>query len=318
MTLSANPSKLPWDPDKLPRASRDLARLKADMDAWGYCFVEQAYSPEEVQALHDRIEAQAAAERKYGHHKPGVSVQDPEGQNQWVTMLINKGAAFQTVLFNPTVRGVIEHLLGAEHVLSELASHITRPGNSLLSFHTDQWWMPQPQLPGEPYRRAGDITRTNSPSGPPKPASTPINPPMAVNAMTMLSDFTEANGATRLVPLSHLSGLQPVPNLPDSVPSVPALGRAGDVVIWEGRTWHAAGANLTNAPRYGLVTIYAAPQVRTLQNLTLGTKAEVLEHASPELKRLLGFKVWSGYGETGAPDEDFARPAAELLGELAP
>ena len=178
--------------------------------------------------------------------------------------------------------------------------------------------MPQPRPPGERYRPASEITRSNGGTGAPVPATTPINPPMAVNAMTMITDFTEANGATRLVPLSHLSGRQPVPDLPDSVLSVPALGRAGDVVIWEGRTWHAAGENFTNAPRYGLVTIFAVPQVRTLQNFTLGTKAQVLEGASPELLKLLGFKVWSGYGETGAPSEAFARPAAELIGELAP
>ena len=318
MTMSATSSNLPWNLSDLPRATHDLAKLKSDIDAWGYCFVKQAYTPDEVAAFHERIEAQAAAERKFGHHKPGISVQDPEGQNQWVTMLINKGAVFQKALFNATVRAVIEHLLGAEHVLSELASHITRPGNSLLPFHTDQWWMPQPRMPGEKYRLAGDITRTNADTGAPVPATTPINPPMAVNAMTMISDFTEENGATRLVPLSHLSGLQPAPNLPASVPSVPALGNAGDVVIWEGRTWHAAGANLTNAPRYGLVTIYAGPQVRTLQNLTFGTKEEVLKGAPPELKKLLGLKVWSGYGETGAPGEEFAQPAVKLLGELSP
>jgi hypothetical protein len=288
------------------------------MDAWGFCLVEQAFTADQVAAIHDRIEVQAAAERNYGHHKLGLSVQDPEGQNQWVTMLINKGAAFQSVLFNPLITGVMAHLLGADHVLSELSSHITRPGNSLLPFHTDQWWMPQPRLPGEGYQPAGDITRTNARSGPPLPATTPINPPMAANAMCMISDFTEANGATRLVPLSHLSGLQPASDIPDWVPSVPALGKSGDVVIWEGRTWHAAGANATNAPRYGLVTIYAAPQVRTLQNLTLGTKAEVLDGASDELKQLLGFKPWSGYGETGPLDEDFARPAADLIGELEP
>ena len=112
-TASANSA---WNPDELPRATRDLDQLKADIDAWGFCFVEQAYAPDELAALHERIEAQAAAERKYGHHQPGVSVQDPEGQNQWVTMLINKGAVFQTVLFNSRVRAVVEHLLGTEHV----------------------------------------------------------------------------------------------------------------------------------------------------------------------------------------------------------
>ena len=309
---------LPWNPDDVPKATRDLTRLKADIDEWGFCFIEQAFEPAKVASIQMRLTEQAEAERATGYHRPGVSVQDPEGQNQWITMLINKGAVLQGVLFHPLITGVMDHLLGREHVLSEMSSHITRPGNSLLPFHTDQWWMPQPRLPGEPYRRAGDITRGNATTGLPERATTPINPPMAANAMCMISDFTAANGATRLVPMSHLSGLQPEACVPHKVPSIAAEGRAGDVVISEGRTWHAAGENATNAARYGLVTHYAGPQVRTLQNFTLGTKAEVLANATPELRKLLGFKVWSGYGETGPLDEEFARPADELIGELWP
>ena len=37
-----------------------------------------------------------------------------------------------------------------------------------------------------------------------------------------------------------------------------------------------------------------------------------------ELRKLLGFKTWSGYGETGPLDEEFARPAHELIGALRP
>jgi len=58
--------------------------------------------------------------------------------------------------------------------------------------------------------------------------------------------------------------------------------------------------------------------VRTLQNFTLGTKAQVLASATPELRKLLCFKTWSGYGETGPLDEEFARPADEPIGEFRP
>ncbi len=308
----------PWDPDALPRASRDPAMLIADMDAWGYCLIEKAFTPQQLAAIHARLEEQAEAERVHGYHILGESVQDPEGQNQWISMLINKGEVFQQVLHHPLITAVLDHLLGRDHILSETSAHITRPGNSLLEMHTDQWWMPPPVMPGAAYRPAGEITRSSAVTGPLKPAQTPINPPMCANAMCMISDFTEANGATRLVPGSHLTGVQPDQAVPHTMPSVPAEGPAGTVVIWEGRTWHAAGANLTNAPRYGMVTLYAAPQMRTLQNFTYGTKAEVVEAASPEFRKLLGFKTWSGYGETGPLDEEFARPADELIGELQP
>lgn len=318
MTTAEAAKEIPWNPDALPRASRDPATLIADMDDWGYCLVEQAFTPKQVAGIHARLAEQAEAERKYGYHILGESVQDPEGQNQWISMLINKGEVFQQVLRHPLITAVLDHLLGGDHMLSETSAHITRPGNSLLEMHTDQWWMPPPVMPGEAYRPAGEITRSSAVTGPLKRAEHPINPPMCANAMCMISDFTEANGATRLVPTSHLTGVQPDQAVPHTMPSVPAEGAAGTVVIWEGRTWHAAGANETNAPRYGLVTLYAAPQMRTLQNFTYGTKAEVVENASPELRKLLGFKTWGGYGETGQLDDDWARPAAETLGELKP
>jgi ectoine hydroxylase-related dioxygenase (phytanoyl-CoA dioxygenase family) len=245
-------------------------------------------------------------------------VQDPGLVNQWVNMLLNKGAVFRTVLQHPTIDAVAEHVLGKEFVLSELSAHITRPGNSLLPLHTDQWWMPVPRLPEEDFVRASDISRTNIVIGPPRKSTTPINPPMVMNAMCMMSAFTEENGGTRLVPMSHLSGVQPDQEVPHTVPSVAAEGPAGTVVIWEGRTWHSAGENRSNADRFGLVSYYGAAQARQLANLTYGTKAHVLDGATDDFLRLLGFKVWRGYGRTGGHGEDIAIPAEELIGELRP
>ena len=44
-----------WDVEDLPRPTRDVARLKADMDAWGYCLLAeallQAYSQQNRNSL---------------------------------------------------------------------------------------------------------------------------------------------------------------------------------------------------------------------------------------------------------------------------
>jgi ectoine hydroxylase-related dioxygenase (phytanoyl-CoA dioxygenase family) len=305
-----------WDTAQLPKPTRDLARLKADIDEWGYCLIAEAYTPAEIAAFKARLAEQAAGERNQGHHKRSY-VQDPGGINQWMVMLINKGEMFRRHVHHPIVNAVVKHVLGEEYVLSEISSHITRPGAQLLPLHTDQWWLPVPTMPGESYVKAGDVTRTNVRLGPPARSKTPINPPLCVNAMCMVTDFTEENGATRLVPGSHLSGVQPDPVVPHPASSVPAAAPAGSVVIWDGRMWHAAGGNRSNGERYGLVTMYGGPQMRTLQNFTLGTKQEVLDDASPELLRLLGFKVWLSYGQTGETREGgFAKPGRELIGEL--
>ena len=67
--------------------------------------------------------------------------------------------------------------------------------------------------------------------------------PMLFQTMWMLTDFTEDNGGTRLVPVSHRSLRRPEEK--DSRNEIPLLGRAGSVIIWHGGLWHRNGANTT-------------------------------------------------------------------------
>ena len=144
-----------------------------------------------------------------------------------------------------------------------------------------------------------------------------IAPAVVCNAMWMLTDYTPDNGATLLVPGSHLSGRQPDHDLDGDAGWVPAVGPAGTVAIFEGRTWHSTGENRTGEPRIGLTTNFCAPQFRQQENYLLGTRPEVLESASPELLKLIGFKPWQGYGgyENGA---DWNKRGVYALGELVP
>lgn len=304
-------------PDSHPQLSNDPQQLTSDVDEYGYCLIAEALDAQAINSVRERLAAQADAEQRLGHHQLAPT-QDVGGINQWVYMLLNKGEVFQRLLFQPVVSAVVKHLIGDEYLLGDISAHITRPGNSLLPLHVDQWWMPPPVRPGERHVRSGSITRENVPKlhGLPPVCKDPINPPVVVNAMWMISDYTEANGATHLVPGSHLSGALPAPTVPHEVPSARAIAPAGSVVLWDGRTWHSAGENKSNEPRYGITTYYQGPQFRSLQNHTLGSKPELLEGASPELLTLLGYKAFGGYGHTGDRDAEFARPSKELIGEL--
>ena len=42
----------------------------------------------------------------------------------------------------------------------------------------------------------------------------------------------------------------------------------------------------------------------------------MLEGAALALLKLLGFKIWNGYGQTGLAGSEYAKPAADLIGEL--
>ena len=79
-----------------------------------------------------------------------------------------------------------------------------------------------------------------------------IAPVETANIMWMISDFTEQNGATVLVPKSHLSGAQPDGSLPHPVETVQAVGKKGTALNYDGRLWHAAGENISQKARSGI------------------------------------------------------------------
>ena len=302
--------------EPLPKPTRSVAQALADVDEFGYCMIAEAIDAATVNEVQERIREQAKAERDFGHHRIG-QVQDVDGINQWISTLINKGEIFEKLLMNPLIDPVIAHLLGDEFVLSDFSAHVVRPGAKALPLHIDQWWMPTPRLPGDPYARVSNINRDNTVTGQPAVSTLPINPPCVVNAFWSISDFTIENGATRLVPRSHLSGKQPPENTTEETYSIPLVAPAGTCTIWDGRTWHGAGANNSNGERYGVTSYYGGPQFRSLTNFTLSTHADIVDGASPTLKRLLGFKVWNEYGRTGISDEHgYALPAKDQLGPL--
>jgi hypothetical protein len=301
-----------WTNDELPRATSDLETLKADMDEFGYCVVANAIGEEQVKGIRRRIDEQARAERRQGlTMRDGV--QSEGDGNQWVYMLINKGRVFQELLRAPLPRAIVEHVLGPHYLLSDFAATITHPGNKRMGMHIDQWWLPVPKSAEQEPARAGAITRRKVVIGPPAPSATPINPPVVCNALWMISDFRIENGATRVVPRSHRSGHHPDPAANQEAVNV--TGPAGTCLIFEGRTWHAADLNRSDAPRYGITTYYCAPQFRQMANFTYGTKQEVLQALTPDLLRLLGFKPWGGYGAIGDPTSENIL-AEQLVGEL--
>src|SRR3546814_4980912 len=68
--------------------------------------------------------------------------------------------------------------------------------------------------------------------------------------MWPLSPFTAENGAPRLWPGSHRLGYDG--DTSESV-AVPAVCQPGDALVWLGGILHGAGANVSDAPRRGII-----------------------------------------------------------------
>ena len=237
-------------------------------------------------------------------------------RHQFVGVLINKGKVFRDLVLHTAAARLVSGLLGADWVLSAYDSSFVRPGGPMQTLHTDQWWMPRPQPRDQTQRPAGEIRRAEFhgvDDGRPDRLITPV---VSCTAAWTLTDFTHENGATRVVPGSHLSGEEPDPERSYDNEAVSVEAPAGSLILWDARTWHGMGRNRSDTERVGLYTVYNAPMFRTQINFQLALLPEVRAQASPELLARLGFKVWGGYyGRVGAADGDFAREE-DVIGEL--
>jgi ectoine hydroxylase-related dioxygenase (phytanoyl-CoA dioxygenase family) len=73
------------------------------------------------------------------------------------------------------------------------------------------------------------------------------------NSIWLLDDFTQDNGATRVVPGSHLSGKSPGDVLADTRDPHPSevllTAPAGTVVVFNSHLWHGGTMNRSSRPR---------------------------------------------------------------------
>jgi ectoine hydroxylase-related dioxygenase (phytanoyl-CoA dioxygenase family) len=110
------------------------------------------------------------------------------------------------------------------------------------------------------------------------------HPPLIVNTMWALTEFTAENGATRLVP-----GSQDATELDENPSIVTAEMEPGSVLVWNGGLFHGGGANHAQRPRLGLNVNYNCPWLRQQENQYLAIPKELAATFSDEFLRLLGY-----------------------------
>jgi ectoine hydroxylase-related dioxygenase (phytanoyl-CoA dioxygenase family) len=112
-----------------------------------------------------------------------------------------------------------------------------------------------------------------------------------LTALWALDDFTAANGATRIVPGSHL---RPAGE-PDTAEASAVEMAAGSVLLFSGRLYHGAGANTAASPRLGVVIDYIQPWLRPCEAHTLSASRAQVRELPQRLQELLGFNQPTPY-----------------------
>ncbi len=303
----------PWDVSTLPKPETDPAKLRNDLDVFGYGIIADALAGPLLSRIQDRLFEQARCEQDfYDQSNPA----NPIAHAQWVNMLLNKGDVFLELVRHPLAMSLIEYVLGPDYQISCVDSQIQHPGAGIMSLHTDQWWMPPLQEPDRPHMRASAMRRDIGNGLDPTQAQVAVSPPMVANIMWMVTPFTVETGATRVVPGSHLSGCAPDTSVPHKIPSIAAEGPAGTAFVFDGRLWHSAWSNSSDQSRYGITTACCGPQCRPIENYTRGLRPAVMDACPPEILARLGFGVWSSYGHTGDMDLCPPKSGDQVIGPL--
>jgi ectoine hydroxylase-related dioxygenase (phytanoyl-CoA dioxygenase family) len=262
---------------RLPQATTDLDQVKRDFSEFGYGLIRDCLGPDTVAALAERLTEQAAAEceaRKAhladaGRHYYGVPQHGAHAHFQLVRVLPNKGRAFRDLILQPQVTEVMRHGFGdQEFCLSNLTGMVTRGGTPAQIIHCDQSYLP------DPVPRAW------------------VN-----NVLYMISEFTDQNGGTRVIPGSHQWPPPRVDYHPDGrivghedVETIAIEGEPGTAFIFDGRLWHGAGASRTPGPRLAVSGYYINHFLRQSENYPACIHDDVYAQLSDAQKAMLGFK----------------------------
>ena len=128
------------------------------------------------------------------------------------------------------------------------------------------------------------------------------------NTIWAMTDFTEANGATRVIPGSNRREDRLEFRYEDTVP---AEMPAGSLLLYTGSLYHGAGANRSDSVRYGLNLTYSVSWLRQEENQYLAVPTEVARTFDEPLLRLMGYA--RGAYALGYVD-DLRDPLDALLG----
>src|SRR5690606_26968826 len=106
------------------------------------------------------------------------------------------------------------------------------------------------------------------------------------NTIWAMTDFTERNGATRVIPGSHRFADRLSFTEADTAP---AEMPAGSVLFYTGSLYHGGGANRSDATRIGVNITYAVAWLRQEENQYLSVPPEIARTLPEPLLRLMGY-----------------------------
>src|SRR4051794_25724712 len=208
---------------------RTFESWREEFDQRGYLIFERVLSPAKVAEIRAALAPHLARDLKGRHDFEG------ERTNR-VYALMAKSPVFAELAIHPLALAFAEAELGQSCLLSALLAINLHPGETVQPWHTDDG--------------SAKIPR-------PRPA-------LGISTFWAIDDTTEQNGATEIIPGSHLwdgeiveGAVQPKDfaskgadrGSGDRADAVKLVMPSGSLAITKGTLWHRGGANRSDRPR---------------------------------------------------------------------
>jgi ectoine hydroxylase-related dioxygenase (phytanoyl-CoA dioxygenase family) len=244
-----SPAPAPLPPDSTTAEVADHLRR------WGYAIVRDLASAEQL----DRLDGEAAPWIASSDH--GRDVYDGRHTRR-TGSLVARCPTVRELIMHPLVVGTVTDFLG--HA-SAVQLHLTQiisiePGETDQKLHRDQMAFDYYPFPSDYH--------------------------VQCNTIWALTDFTAANGATRIRPgTSAMDDAEA-----EGIEPVRAEMPRGSVLFYDGKVVHGGGANHSDGIRRGVNLTYSVGWVRQEENQFLACPPEVARTLDDDLLRMMGYQ----------------------------
>jgi len=238
-------------------ATADASAVAATLKSDGAVIVDRLVNPSVMDAARAELEPFLAA--------TPIGVDDFAGRHTRRTgALIARSPTCRELITHPLVLGTTEQLLeGATNFQLHLTQVIAiGPGAEAQTIHRDQW--------------AFDFF------------SFPAGYEVQCNTIWAMSEFTELNGATRVVAGSNKAADKLQFKLEDTAA---AEMEKGSVLFYSGSVYHGGGPNRSDETRYAINITYNRAWLRQEENQYLSVPREIARELPKDLLRLMGYAL---------------------------
>ncbi|TNC81126.1 MAG: phytanoyl-CoA dioxygenase [Oleiphilus sp.] len=240
-----------YRPDEAQSLKAQIADDFETLQKNGYVIIEGLLSETELKAI--REESLPLLGKSGRNNFEGV-------KTQRVYNVLEQTRVIDSLAVHPRITGLLNRLFQPNYLLSQAQIINILPGEEAQPLHYDDGFYPVPR-PRKPFGAA---------------------------TVWAIDEFTEDNGATVLIPESHLLGQEIIT---DRGLTVPAVMPAGSVVFFLGTTWHGGGSNQSDAPRLAATCQYCEPWLRPQENFFLELSEDTLAALPEPLLSMVGYSI---------------------------